>query len=111
MVNRGSDFFSYDNNSLPRYHRDVPKMVKYDQFILNNDASGLEMLPKLGFSLDRLVIKPLAVYEDLPKDEVKEQINLRPKKKAGIYGIFNLNTGDFTQAVLSNSFTAGFTDI
>jgi hypothetical protein len=62
---------------------------------LNNDASGLEMLPKLGFSLDRLVIKPLAVYEDLPKDEVKEQINLRPKK-AGIYGIFNLNTGYFT---------------
>jgi hypothetical protein len=54
------------------------------------------MSPKLGFSLDRLVIKPVAVYEDLPKEEVKEQINLKPKKKAGIYGIFNLNTGDFT---------------
>jgi hypothetical protein len=53
------------------------------------------MSPKLGFSLDRIVINPVAVYEDLPKDEVKEQINLRPKK-AGIYGIFNLNTGDFT---------------
>jgi hypothetical protein len=54
------------------------------------------MSPKLGFSLDRIVINPVAVYEDLPKDEVKEQINLRPKKKAGVYGIFNLNTGDFT---------------
>jgi hypothetical protein len=53
------------------------------------------MSPKLGFSLDRIVINPVAVYEDLPKDEVKEQINLRPKK-AGVYGIFNLNTGDFT---------------
>jgi hypothetical protein len=39
------------------------------------------MSPKLGFSLDRIVINPVAVYEDLPKDEVKEQINLRPKKK------------------------------
>jgi hypothetical protein len=38
------------------------------------------MSPKLGFSLDRLVIKPVAVYEDLPKEEVKEQINLKPKK-------------------------------
>ena len=38
------------------------------------------MSPKLGFSLDRLVIKPVAVYEDLPKEEVKEQINLKPNK-------------------------------
>ena len=27
----------------------------------------------LGFSLDRLVIKPVAVYEDLPKEEVKNK--------------------------------------
>jgi hypothetical protein len=43
------------------------------------------MSPKLGFSLDRIVINPVAVYEDLPKDEVKEQINLRPKKKKLVF--------------------------
>jgi hypothetical protein len=44
-----------------------------------------------------LVIKPVVVYEDskLQKDEVKERIRSETRKKAGIYGIFNLVTGDF----------------
>jgi len=34
--------------------------------------------------LDRIVIKPVAVYEDLPKDEVKERIRSESRKKGGI---------------------------
>jgi hypothetical protein len=71
------------------------KWLNMEEILLNYDASGLEMSPKLKFWLDRLAIKPVAVYEDLQKDEVKERIRSETRKKAGIYGIFNLVTGDF----------------
>jgi hypothetical protein len=38
----------------------------------------------------------VTVYEDLPKDEVKERIRSEIRKKSWYYGIFNLVTGDFT---------------
>jgi len=42
---------------------------------------------------------------DLQKDEVKEQIRSETRKKAGIYGIFNLITGDFyLGSAISNRF-------
>lgn len=81
------------------------KWLNMDEILLNYDASGLEMSPKLKFWLDRLAIKPVAVYEDLQKDEVKERIRSETRKKAGIYGIFNLVTGDFyIGSAISNRF-------
>lgn len=76
-----------------------------DEFLFNYDASGFAKSPKLKFWLDRLVIKPVVVYEDLQKDEVKERIRSETRKKAGIYGIFNLVTGDFyIGSAISNRF-------
>jgi len=81
------------------------KWLNMDEFFFNYDASGFEMSPKLKFWLDRLVIKPMVVYEDLQKDEVKERIKSETRKKAGIYGIFNLVTGDFyIGSAISNRF-------
>jgi group I intron endonuclease len=51
----------------------------------------------------------VVVYEDLQKDEVKERIRSETRKKAGIYGIFNLVTGDFyIGSAISNRFYSRF---
>lgn len=73
-------------------------------------ASNIIVSPKLKSLLDNNKIKPIAVFEELYKLEVKEnlfpsRLNTRgdkspglrseTRKKSGIYGILNLITGDF----------------
>jgi hypothetical protein len=57
--------------------------------------SSLFISPKLKFWLEHYNIKPISVYEEIHTKDIKDKIILDTKKKAGIYSIFNLITGDF----------------
>lgn len=70
--------------------------------------SNLIISPQLKLILDDHKIKPIIVFEELNKEEVKE--NLRNEtKKSGIYGIFNLISGDFyIGSAVTNKFYSRF---
>jgi group I intron endonuclease len=64
---------------------------------------------ELNYWLDKYNIKPIIVFESLHLDETKEKIKLETRKKAGIYGIFNLITGDFyIGSAITNKFYSRF---
>jgi group I intron endonuclease len=82
---------------------------------LNNDleclvmTSNLIISPKLKSVLDNNKIKPVMVFEELNKEEVKENLRSETRKKSGIYGIFNLTTNDFyIGSAVSNRFYSRF---
>jgi len=64
---------------------------------------------KLSYWLNHYNIKPIIIYESLYKDEIKENIKIETRKKAGIYGIFNIRTGDFyIGSAITNKFYSRF---
>jgi len=64
---------------------------------------------KLSYWLNHYNIKPIIIYESLYKDEIKENIKIETRKKAGIYGIFNIKTGDFyIGSAITNKFYSRF---
>lgn len=72
-------------------------------------TSNLIISPKLKSLFDEHKIKPCLVFEELNKEEVKESIRAETRNKAGIYGIFNLTTGDFyVGSAVSNKFYSRF---
>lgn len=72
-------------------------------------TSNLIISPKLKSLFDEHKIKPCLVFEELNKEEVKESLRAETRKKAGIYGIFNLTTGDFyIGSAVSNKFYSRF---
>ena len=71
--------------------------------------STLIMSPKLKYWLNNYDIKPVTFFEELHKDETKEKIRSETRKKAGIYGIFNLITGNFyIGSAITNKFYSRF---
>ncbi|CAO3683357.1 unnamed protein product [Rhizopus stolonifer] len=58
-------------------------------------TSNLIISPKLKSLLNKHNIEPCFVFEELDKDEVKENLRTSTRKKSGIYGIFNLVTDNF----------------
>lgn len=72
-------------------------------------TSNIIVSPKLKSLLDNNKIKPIAVFEELNKEEVKENLRSKTRKKSGIYGIFNIITGDFyIGSAVSNRFYSRF---
>lgn len=64
---------------------------------------------ELNYWLNKYNIKPVIVFESLHIDETREKIKLETRKKAGIYGIFNLITGDFyIGSAITNRFYSRF---
>jgi group I intron endonuclease len=64
---------------------------------------------KLSYWLNHYNIKPELIYESLYKDEIKENIKIETRKKTGIYGIFNIKTGDFyIGSAITNKFYSRF---
>ena len=59
--------------------------------------------------MDDHKIKPILIFEELNKDEIKENLRNETRKKSGIYGIFNLITGDFyIGSAVTNKFYSRF---
>ena len=72
-------------------------------------TSSLIISPQLKSVLDDRKIKPILVFEELNKDEVKENLRNETRKKSGIYGIFNLITGDlYIGSAVTNKFYSRF---
>ena len=72
-------------------------------------TSNLIISPRLKSILDENKIKPIIVFEELNKEEVKENLRSETRKKSGIYGIFNLITGYFyIGSAVSNRFYSRF---
>ena len=72
-------------------------------------TSNLIISPQLKSVLDDRKIKPILVFEELNKEEVKENLRNETRKKSGIYGIFNLITGDFyIGSAVTNKFYSRF---
>ena len=72
-------------------------------------TSNLIISPQLKLVLDDRKIKPIIVFEELNKEEVKENLRNETRKKSGIYGIFNLVTGDFyIGSAVTNKFYSRF---
>jgi group I intron endonuclease len=82
---------------------------------LNNEMEVLFMTnnfiisPQLKLVLNDRKIKPIIVFEELNKEEVKENLRNKTRKKSGIYGIFNLVTGDlYIGSAVTNKFYSRF---
>jgi group I intron endonuclease len=72
-------------------------------------TSNLIISPQLKSVLDDRKIKPILVFEELNKEEVKENLRNETRKKSGIYGIFNLITGYFyIGSAVTNKFYSRF---
>lgn len=72
-------------------------------------TSNIIVSPKLKSLLEKNKIKPIAVFEGLDKEEVKENLRSETRKKSGIYGIFNLVTDNFyIGSAVSNRFYSRF---
>lgn len=72
-------------------------------------TSNLIISPKLKSLLDEHNIKPCLVFEELNKESVKENLRTETRKKAGIYGIFNLTTNNFyVGSAVTNRFYSRF---
>jgi group I intron endonuclease len=72
-------------------------------------TSNLIISPQLKSVLDDRKIKPIIVFEELNKEEVKENLRNETRKKSGIYGIFNLVTGDlYIGSAVTNKFYSRF---
>ena len=79
------------------------------QGVRGGAPSNLIISPKLKSLLDRHNIKPCIVFEELNKEEVKENLRTETRKKAGIYGVFNLITEDFyVGSAVTNRFYSRF---
>lgn len=60
---------------------------------------------EIKYWLTKYNIKPVLIFESLHKEGIKEKIKLETRKKAGIYAIFNLITGDYyIGSAISNRF-------
>lgn len=74
--------------------------------IMNNN---LIISSQLKYWLDKMNIKPIAVFEELDKDVSKENLRSDTKNKSGIYGIINTVTGDFyIGSAVTNKFYSRF---
>nr|YP_009059686.1 GIY-YIG endonuclease [Parasitella parasitica]AIO05736.1 GIY-YIG endonuclease [Parasitella parasitica] len=72
-------------------------------------TSNLIISTKLKSLLDKHNIKPCLVFEELNKEEVKKNLRTETRKKSGIYGIFNLITGNFyVGSAVTNKFYSRF---
>ena len=72
-------------------------------------TSNIIVSPKLKSLLEKNKIKPIAVFEGLDEEEVKENLRSETRKKSGIYGIFNLVTDNFyIGSAVSNRFYSRF---
>lgn len=72
-------------------------------------GANLVISPKLKSWLDHYEIKPVIIFEELYKDEIKEKIKSDTRKRSGIYGIFNLTTGNFyIGSAITNRFYSRF---
>jgi len=72
-------------------------------------TSNLIISPKLKSLLNKHNIEPCFVFEELDKDEVKENLRTSTRKKSGIYGIFNLVTDNFyIGSAVTNRFYSRF---
>jgi group I intron endonuclease len=84
-----------------------PHNVKEVKSPLNDKVVSTET--KLQSLFDEYKIKPILVFEELNKEDVKENLRAKTRKKAGIYGIFNLITGHFyIGSAVSNKFYSRF---
>lgn len=64
---------------------------------------------QLKYWLDKIGIKPIAVFEELNKDVSKENLRSETRNKSGIYGIINTVTGDFyIGSAVTNKFYSRF---
>jgi len=54
-------------------------MVKYGRELIELLASGFAMSPKLKFWLDRLVIKPVVVYDPWDEGRISKKMKLKSK--------------------------------
>ena len=73
------------------------------------EPSYLIISSQLKSVLDNHKIKPIIVFEELNKEEVKENLRNKTRKKSGIYGIFNLITNDFyIGSAVTNKFYSRF---
>jgi group I intron endonuclease len=74
-----------------------------------DNSPNKEDNPQLSYWLNHYNICPIIIYESLYKDEIKENIKFETSKKAGIYGIFNIKTGDFyIGSAITNKFYSRF---
>lgn len=72
-------------------------------------TSNLIISPKLKCLLNKHNIEPCLVFEELDKDEVKNNLRTSTRKKSGIYGIFNLVNGNFyIGSAITNRFYSRF---
>lgn len=72
-------------------------------------TSNLIISPKLKSLFDEYKIKPYLVFSELYKESVKENLRAETRKKAGIYGILNLTTGNFyIGSAVTNRFYSRF---
>jgi group I intron endonuclease len=79
------------------------------QGVRGGAPSNLIISPQLKSVLDDHKIKPILIFEELNKDEIKENLRNETRKKSGIYGIFNLITGDFyIGSAVTNKFYSRF---
>jgi hypothetical protein len=79
------------------------------QGVRGGAPSNIIVSPKLKSLLEKNKIKPVAVFEGLDEEEVKELLRSETRKKSGIYGIFNLVTDNFyIGSAVSNRFYSRF---
>lgn len=72
-------------------------------------TSNLIISPQLKLVLEHRKVEPIIVFEELNKEEIKENLRNETRKKSGIYGIFNLVTGDFyIGSAVTNKFYSRF---
>lgn len=103
---QGSSFNSKESNS-----KDEESNSKDEESASKNEESNILTKEKkeLNYWLNKYNIKPVIEFESLHKDETIEKIKLETRKKAGIYGIFNLITGDFyIGSAITNKFYSRF---
>jgi hypothetical protein len=102
-------------NTCPKWLDDeMGTFLMTSNLIISPSAGGRDPLgrgpgTKLKSLLDEHKIKPYLVFEELNKEEVKENLRAETKKKSGIYGIFNLTTGNFyVGSAVTNRFYSRF---
>lgn len=73
------------------------------------DEEKNSSIKDINYWLNHYKIKSVIIFESLHKDETKDKIKFETRKKAGIYGIFNLITGDFyIGSAITNKFYSRF---
>jgi group I intron endonuclease len=104
--------FSFKNEES--ISKDKDSISNNEDFISNKDFTPNEeefshSRKELKFWLKKYNINPVIIFESLHEEGIKERIKLETRKKAGIYAIFNLITGDFyIGSAITNRFYSRF---